>query len=254
MLGAGLIGLEVAASACQLGLSVTVIEAAPRVLPRVLPPRLSAWVERLHRRAGVDLRLGCKVSGGETGRLELDDGTTVPADIIVAGIGAVANDELAVAAGLAVDDGVCIDDGFQTSDSDIYALGDVAKFTHHRFGRRIRLESWGNAEDQALRLATTLCGVPAAAAPVPWFWTDQHGRNVHFAGWPAAELTMVQFGDADSGWYLAYFLRGPALHGVIGIDCGREVRKAQALIAAGTPVDPSSLPTPRARVRSADLV
>jgi len=226
---------------------VTVIEPANRPLARLLPPRFAHWMAGLHAANGVDIRLNRTVVRIGPGRVWLDDGACIDSDCVAVGIGAQPNDELARAAGLTVRDGVVVDDRCRTSDAAIYAVGDVARRVDPLSGAESRLESWRNAEDQALKVASILCGIEPPRDDPPWFWSDQHGRNIQLAGWPAEELALVERGDADAGPYLAYFLQGPVLRGVIGVDCGREVRSAQRLIQAATAIDPASLPGPGKR-------
>jgi 3-phenylpropionate/trans-cinnamate dioxygenase ferredoxin reductase subunit len=246
VVGAGFIGLELASSARRLGKPVTVIEAASRVIARALPRRFGEWLLRLHRANGVDVRLGRQVTSGKSDRLELDDCSSVDADCIVAGIGAVPNDELASVGGLDVRDGILVDPYCRSSDPRIYAIGDVARCIDPATGLATRLESWRNAEDQAQTAARVICGDDRnIGLPVPWFWTDQHGRNVQIAGWPADDLTLCERGDPDHGPYLAYFLQGRVVRGTIGVDCGRDVRRAQSLIAEAREVHMNELPAPR---------
>jgi 3-phenylpropionate/trans-cinnamate dioxygenase ferredoxin reductase component len=247
VIGAGFIGLELAASATQLGVKVTLVESANRPLARLLPPGFAHWMAGLHAAHGVDIRLNRAVVRIGPGRLWLDDGARLDSDCVAVGIGARPNDELARAAGLAVRDGVIVDDRCRTSDAAIYAVGDVARRVDPLNGVESRIESWRNAEDQALKVASVLCGIEPPRDDPPWFWSDQYGRNIQLAGWPAEELTLVERGDADAGPYLGYFLQGPVLRGVIGVDCGREVRSAQRLIHAATAVEPASLPGPGKR-------
>lgn len=247
VIGAGFIGLELAASATQLGVKVTLVEAADRPLARLLPPRFAHWTAALHAANGVDLRLNRTVTRIGRGKVWLDDGACIESDCVAVGIGARPNDELARAAGLTVRDGIVVDDRCRTSDEAIYAVGDVARSVDPLTGLESRLESWRNAEDQALKVASVLCGVEPPHGDPPWFWSDQYGRNIQLAGWPAEDLSLVERGNAQAGPYLAYFLRGPIVRGVIGVDCGREVRAAQRLIRAATAVEPASLPGPGER-------
>ncbi|HET6374637.1 MAG TPA: NAD(P)/FAD-dependent oxidoreductase, partial [Methylocella sp.] len=179
VVGGGYIGLEAAAVAIKRGLSVTLLESAPRVLARVTAPVLSEFYERVHRQAGVVIRTGETVSAfaarGEDGAVSLvecTNGETFPADFVLIGIGLVPNTELAERAGLEVNDGIVVDAASRTSDPDIYAIGDCAMHAHHGFlKRKIRLESVPNALEQARAAAASITGRPIPEAAAPWFWS-----------------------------------------------------------------------------------
>lgn len=245
VIGAGFIGMEVAATARRLGVAVTLVEAAARPLARLLPAAVADWLVASHRTNGVTVHLGCPVAAVAPGRLLLADGGEIVADTIVVGIGARPNDELASAAGLAVRDGIIVDAGGRSSDPAIYAVGDVARCVDPAGGVDERLESWRHAEDSALAVASAICGEAIPRRFVPWFWTDQYGRNVQMAGRPDDAHERIARGDPAAGPALWYFLEGGILRGVVGIDCGRELRAAMKLIEAGQTVDSSALPAPR---------
>lgn len=237
LVGAGLIGLEVAASAVKLGAAVTVLEAAERPLSRLLPRYLSQWLAELHERAAVRILCCRQVISSEAlstgGRLHLDDGSKLEADLVLIGIGGTPNDRIAGEAGLHVDNGVVVNEFGQTSDPDIFAAGDIAAHENHLFGGRWRLESWKNAEDQAAVVASYLCGNPAPYSEVPWFWTDQYDLNVQVAGVPGAGAPAYERGKPGDRAYLAYFTAGDRLIGAVGIGCGRDIRIARETIKAG---------------------
>ncbi|MBY0421411.1 MAG: FAD-dependent oxidoreductase, partial [Parvularculaceae bacterium] len=186
VIGAGYIGLEVAAAARAAGKDVTVLEAAPRVLARVAPPALSAVYEDAHRRAGVDLRLGAEASCIEgRGRVEavvLKSGDRIPCTDVLIGIGAAPETALAVAAGLDVANGVVVDEAARSSDPQIFAAGDMTNFPSPLYGRRVRLESVPNAIDQAKAAAAAMAGREAVYNSVPWFWSDQYDLKLQTAG------------------------------------------------------------------------
>ncbi len=251
-IGAGFIGLEVAASARALGAEVTVIELAPRPLARLLPGHFADWLAAQHRASSVEIRCGCAVTairdadGGIA--IALSDGAEIAADLAVIGIGSVPNVELAHEAGLAVRDGIVVDADCRTADPSIFAIGDVARVVDAASGIDRRLESWRNAIDQATRVAATITGGPAPEREAPWFWTDQYGRNIQIAGLPDETLTLVERGLPDEPGYLAFYLGGPVIRAAIGVDCGRDMRIARRLIQAGTPVDPARLADRSARL------
>lgn len=247
VLGAGFIGLEVASSALQKGARVTVIEAAPRPLMRLLPADFAYWMTWLHASHGVDLRFDSRAARLRANGIEMEQGAAIAADAIVVGIGAQPNDELAALAGLDVEDGVLVDEDCRTEDPRIFAIGDVARLRATQAQPTSRIESWRKAEDDAGRVAAVLCGMPARPRDVPWFWTDQFGRNIQLAGEPSDRFTPVLRGNPDCGSFVIYYLEGDVLRGVIGVDCGRDVRSAQKLIQSRAGIDPSTLPAPKAK-------
>jgi len=234
LVGAGLIGLEVAASAARLGARVTVVEAAERPLSRLMPPHLSDWFREVHRSAGVRILCGRTAASSRMveGRpaIMLDDGTELMADLILVGIGGAPNDELARAAGLEAANGIVVNEFGQTSAPDIYAVGDVAFHVNPLFGVGWRLESWKNAEDQAGIVASHICGKPAPYREVPWFWTDQFDFNIQVAGVPGQGAPDFERGALGERGYLAYFMDGDRLKGAVGIGCGRDIRIARETI------------------------
>ncbi len=178
IIGAGYIGLEVAAVARQAGLDVTVIEMADRVMSRVVSPELSDFYQIEHTNQGVKLRLSTGVQSINGKRrvksVITSEGDEIPADLVVVGVGIVPNTELASAAGLEVDNGIVVDDHCRTSDPDIYAVGDCTLHPNGIYGRDLRLESVHNALEQAKTAAANLCGKDVAYSQVPWFWSDQY--------------------------------------------------------------------------------
>jgi 3-phenylpropionate/trans-cinnamate dioxygenase ferredoxin reductase subunit len=239
-IGAGVIGLEIASSARTRGCEVTVIEAGTTVMGRSLPAVLAEWLSALHIAAGVDLRLGTEVQAIVPTGVVCGNGTFIPADVVVAGIGMVRNTGLAQAAGLAVDNGIEVDEFCRTSVPGIYAAGDVAAFWVPRLGRRLRLETWRHAQDHGIAAGQAIAGQGAPYDTVPWFWTDQHGRNLQVAG--ELSESVVLRGEPGAGSFSAWFLdRARVLKGVAGVDSPREVRVGQALIRTGRSVDPALL-------------
>ena len=246
VLGAGFIGLEVASSALQLGARPFVIESADRPLARLLPTAFAAWLTTLARVHGVIFRFNTRVQRITRDALVLESDESLRVDAVVVGIGAIPNDELAVAAGLPTDDGVLVDAQFRTVDPSIYAIGDVARRIGAPGRPAVRLESWRNAEDDAHKVAALLCGETTPPDSVPWFWTDVFGHNIQLAGEPSDRFTEVVRGDPETGSFIVFYLDGNVLRGVIGVDCGRDVRVAQKLIGSGQAVDCTTLPLARA--------
>ncbi|GAB5471111.1 MAG: FAD-dependent oxidoreductase [Rhodospirillales bacterium] len=249
LIGAGFIGLEVAASARQRGAEVLVIEAADRPLARALPAALSAWVGRLHRGFGVDLRCGRQILSAEVGdrgvRIGLAGGEACDADFILCGIGGRPNDDLARQAGLRCSDGVEVDQGCRTSDPRVFAIGDIACMPDPYSALPRRLESWKNAEETAAVAAANICGRARAYTTAPWFWTDQYGLNIQFTGDLGGQgggaRSLLQRGQVGEPGYLAYLLDGEMLIGAFGIDCGGDIRRARGLLEKGGEVTDKQL-------------
>ncbi|MEU0499267.1 FAD-dependent oxidoreductase [Mycobacterium sp. NPDC006124] len=221
IVGGGYIGLETAASLRALGLEVTVLEAAERVLERVTAPDVSAFFDRIHREENVDIRTGALVEGlsgdGSVREVILTGGETIQADLVVVGIGVEPNVELAAAAGLAVDDGVVIDDQTRTADPDIVAAGDCASHDMARYGRRIRLESVASAGEQAKVAASTMCGKSKKIAALPWFWSDQYDLKLQIAGLNTGYDEVVLSGDPSRDRdFTCFYLRDGEL---VAADC-----------------------------------
>ncbi|HEY0911673.1 MAG TPA: FAD-dependent oxidoreductase, partial [Bradyrhizobium sp.] len=187
VIGAGFIGMEVAAAARLRGCAVTVLELADVPMARGLPPLLGAAYADLHRARGVDVRTSISVQRitDENGRARVHtDSGEFLADAVLIGIGVVPNVDLAQAAGLEIANGVVVDEYGRTTDSRIYAAGDVTSHFNPLLGRRVRLESWQNAQNQAIAVARNILGAAKPYAEVPWFWSDQYDWNLQIAGIP----------------------------------------------------------------------
>ena len=213
VVGGGFIGLEVAASAVALGASATVVEREARVLARVASPPLSAFVQEYHRGRGVDVRLATGVealegTNGQVTGVRLADGGLVPCDIALLGVGALANDELAQAAGLDCANGITVDLAARTSDPDIYAVGDCTNRPLPMYQRMFRLESVPNAIEQAKQAAADITGRAAPQPEIPWFWSDQFDLRLQMAGLPFGATQLVQRGAAEVAGFAVFHL-GP---------------------------------------------
>jgi 3-phenylpropionate/trans-cinnamate dioxygenase ferredoxin reductase subunit len=222
VIGAGYIGLEVAATARTLGLEVTVLEMAQRPMGRVVAPVVSEFYAARHRAAGVTLRCNEGVSAiTGTDRVEgvlCSDGTLIGADLVVVGIGILPDTTLAAAAGLACDNGIVVDERCQTSDPAIYAAGDCTNHPSVRYGRRVRLESVDNALEQARTAAATICGRDAVHAHVPWFWSDQYDVKLQIAGLSQGYDQVVVRGEPASGHFSVWYLKGGELLAVDAVN------------------------------------
>ena len=208
IVGGGYIGLELAAVAAKRGVQVTVLEQAPRVMARGVGPIVSAFYERLHREEGVTIATGTAVTGFDgNSRLEqvICNGQQLAADLVVVGVGAIPNSELAREAGLAVDNGIVVDAQCRTQDPAIHAIGDCASQSHPLLDQRLRLESVHSALEQARTVAAAICGRPAPTVQTPWFWSDQYDVKLQMAGLSARQGAVVVRGDPDRGRWFAVF-------------------------------------------------
>jgi 3-phenylpropionate/trans-cinnamate dioxygenase ferredoxin reductase subunit len=237
VIGGGYIGLEVAASARALGVAVTVIEREQRLLARVASLPLSEFFARAH--AANDVRILCGAStvaiegaaGGVAG-VRLADGTSLPCDIVLVGVGAAPDDALARAAGLACDDGIIVDLAARTSDPRIHAIGDCTRRPLPLYARTGRLESVPNALEQAKQAAADLCGRPPPAPEVPWFWSDQYAIRLQIAGLPFDADDIVLRGDPADGKFAAFHLAADgAIQAVEAVNAPAEFMAGRLMIA-----------------------
>lgn len=253
VVGAGWIGLEVAAAARKSNANATVIELADRVCARALTQEMSDWVHALHVRHGVDIRLSAAFERFEgDGKLEravLGDGTAIACDIAVIGIGLVPNTELAEQAGLAVDNGIVVDEHGQTSHPDIYAAGDVTNHPNPLLGRRVRLESWENAQNQAINAAKAMLGAPQSYAEIPWFWSDQYDANIQMMGLPEDWNETVTRGDRDAGEFIEFYLKDGEIQGAAAINNPRDLRFTRRMMTSGKKFDAASLADPDVKLQ-----
>lgn len=249
VVGGGYIGLEAAAVAAKLGLRVTVLEMADRILQRVAAPATSDYFRALHQANGVEIRESTALDSlvGEQGRVtgaRLAGGEVVEADFVVVGIGIRPNDQLAEAAGLAVDDGILVDAGCRTSDPAIVAAGDCARFPlNDGLGR---LESVQNAVDQGEAAAEALAGADVDYRPAPWFWSDQFDVKLQIAGLNTGyETTVTRPGKRDGALSVWYY-KGDELLAVDAMNDGATYMIASRLLKAGQSPSPD-------RIADADL-
>lgn len=236
VVGGGYVGLEMAASATKLGLKVTVLESAPRVLVRVTAPEMSAFYERVHREAGVDIRTGVSLqrfdqASGRVVAVVLADGTRIDADLVIVGIGLIPGVELAQDAGLEVGDGIVVDAYGRTSDPDILAVGDCACQPNEWFGRQLRIESVPNAMEQARTVVGTLCGKLQPFRSVPWFWSDQYDLKLQMVGLSQGYDQVVLRGDPATRSFCTFYLRDGVIIAVDAVSRPAEFMQAKKLVA-----------------------
>lgn len=242
IVGAGTIGLELAASATQRGCQVTVVEQAATVMGRNAPPPVRDYLLARHQQAGVRVLLNCAIEhalAGERLLLTPQNGETLSADAVVYGIGIVANDALARDAGLETDNGIIVDSTCTTSDPAIFAAGDVALVRQPDSALR-RVESWENANLQAQTAAASMLGQPLTAAAAGWFWTDQYRDNLQFVGDMQGDAWQLR-GSPEQGKAIWFNLRDGALAGAVTLNNGREVRVLRKLIQSSRPVSADAL-------------
>lgn len=244
VVGAGFIGAEVAASCRARGLQVTLVEPLPVPLARGLGEAMGRVCAELHRDQGVDLRCGVGVSGFQghqrIERVTLSDGSSVEADLVVVGIGAAPETGWLEGSGLRLDDGV-VCDGFCAAAPGVFAAGDVARWHNPLFGEEMRVEHWSNAVEQGSYVAERLAGTDLGAqpfAPVPFFWSDQYGVKIQFAGRmrPDDEVRLVA-GSLAERKFTALYGRAGRLSGVLAWSRPRDLAKYRRLIAAATPFE-----------------
>ena len=258
VIGGGFIGLELAASARRLGVEVCVLELQPRVLMRAVPEPIARRIAARHAAAGVALRCGVAVEAVGTHRgglrIALGGGETLDIDAAVAGVGAVPEIALAVASGLAVENGVKVDRRLRCGDG-IFAAGDCCSFPLPLYGgRRVRLESWRNALDQAALAARNLLGAEDEVASVPWFWSDQYELTFEVAGLVDEGEVAVTRRGRDDAFLLFHLAADGCLVAASGLGRGpavaRDMRVAERLIARRARPDPAALASPATRLKS----
>lgn len=236
VIGGGYIGLEAAAIARKLGLDATVVEAAPRILGRVASETTADFIREMHLANGVKLYEGTglsslEISSARVAAAVLSNGARIEVDFVIAGIGILANTELAEAAGLECDEGILVNGECRTDDPDIYACGDCTRFEYE--GERIRLESVGNAIDQGEVVAANLAGQPTTYTPKPWFWSDQYDMTLQIAGLNKGyDDTVVRPGMRE-GTRSVWYYRADQLIAVDSLGDPRAYMIAKRILDAG---------------------
>lgn len=245
VIGGGYIGLEAAAVGIKSGLSVTVLETAPRVLARVAAPEISAFYERAHRTRGVDLRTGVSVldylGREEVEAVRLSDGSELALDLIVVGIGILPNDELARDAGLDIDNGILVNEFAQTSDPDILAVGDCANHINTFLGRSARIESVPSAQEQARTAAAAICGKAIPHAAVPWFWSDQFDLKLQMVGLSLGYDQLQLRGDIEAESFCAFYLKDGVVVSADAVNRPQDFMVAKRLVASRSRVSVEAL-------------
>ncbi|OLP59199.1 ferredoxin reductase [Xaviernesmea oryzae] len=262
LIGGGFIGLELAATARQRGAAVTLLEAGPRILARGVPAEMAEIVAKRHSAEGVRILTGATMTalteheGGA--EIKLGSGERLEADLVLVGIGAVPNVELAAAAGLAIDNGIAVDRHLTTSDPLIFAAGDCCSFPlppgADGTSRRVRLEAWRNAQEQAALAAANLLGEQAVHAAVPWFWSDQYDLTLQVAGLAQEGDRIVRRDMGAEALILFHLDSEGRLTAAAGIGPGnavaRDIRLAEMMIANGARPDPTALASSATKLKS----
>ncbi|MFI0158456.1 NAD(P)/FAD-dependent oxidoreductase [Streptomyces albidoflavus] len=254
VVGAGWIGAEFATAAREAGCHVTVVEAAERPLAGALPPEAAEPMAAWYAEQGVELLTGVAVSRVEDHGVRLADGRLLPADAVVVGIGARPATGFLAGSGIALDaHGAVLADGLlRASVPDVYAVGDCASFPSARYGRRLLVHHWDNALQGPRTVAAALTGQePAPYDPVPYFWSEQFGRFVQYAGHHAPEDLLVHRGDPHAAaWSLCWLSPAGALRAVLTVGRPRDLTQGRELIASGAPLAPSRVADPTVPLKS----
>jgi 3-phenylpropionate/trans-cinnamate dioxygenase ferredoxin reductase subunit len=247
VVGGGYIGLEAAASARALGAEAVVVEREPRLLARVACSALSEFFLTCHRRHGVTFALGAELAaiegeGGKVTGLSFFNGDPIACDTVLIGVGAIPNDELAREAGIDCDNGILVDLSARTSDPDVYAIGDCTRRPLPIYAAMGRLESVPNALEQAKQAAADICGKPAPAGEVPWFWSDQYDLKLQIAGLPlGADQTVIR-GEPRFGHFAVFHLsKDLRVQCVEAVNSPAEFMGGRLLIGSRKPVAPERL-------------
>lgn len=254
VIGGGYLGLETAASARKLGAQVCIIEREARVLARVACPLMSAFFTRVHEERGVQFELGAdivRLVGNERVQgVQLANGRMIDCDVAIVGVGVIPNDDLARAAGINCKDGVIVDENACTSDSLVYAIGDVSCRSLARYARQVRLESVPNAIEQAKKAAAAICKRPKLPDELPWFWSDQYDVKLQIAGLAFDCDEVVVRGDMASNSFSLFHLRGNEVDAVEAVNSPGDFMFAKTLISKRTHADKTKLVDTSIPIRS----
>ncbi|MFF1352513.1 NAD(P)/FAD-dependent oxidoreductase [Streptomyces sp. NPDC058297] len=254
VVGAGWIGAEFATAAREAGCAVTVVEAAERPLAGALPEEVAAPMAAWYADAGAELRTHARVAHVEPGSVVLDDGTRVPAGAVVVGIGARPATGWLIGSGitLGAHREVVADNRLHTSEPDVYAVGDCSSFPSGRYGERLMVHHWDNALQGPRTVAANIIGEnPATYDPVPYFWSEQFGRFVQYAGHHAAADTTVWRGDPQGASWSVCWLRESRLVGVLAVGRPRDLAQGRKLIESGAPLDAEVISDPARPLKAA---
>ncbi len=254
VVGAGWIGAEFATAAREAGCAVTVVEAADRPLAGALPAEVAAPMTAWYADSGTTLRTHARVERVEPGTVVLDDGSRIPAGAVVVGIGARPATAWLRDSGIELGPhgDVIADDHLRTSAPDVYAVGDCASFPSGRYGERLLVHHWDNALQGPRTVAANIVGeTPEPYDPVPYFWSEQFGRFVQYAGHHPAGDTLVRRGDPAGAAWTVCWLREGRLVALLAVGRPRDLAQGRRLIESGTPMDPALLADPARPLKAA---
>jgi 3-phenylpropionate/trans-cinnamate dioxygenase ferredoxin reductase component len=259
VIGGGFIGLEAAASAIEKGCKVTLIELGPRILMRGVPKEIADFVEMRHRKAGVEFKFGISIEKIERDKdqqvIVLADGTLIKCDSIIIGIGAIPETQLAAECGLEVNNGVCVDEMLRTNDPNIFAAGDCCSFPHSIYAdKRIRLESWRNAQDQGALAARNMLDAEEPYTTVPWFWSDQYELTLQVSGLPDFGEIIVERLIGESGKFFFHLASNGRLVAASAVGpiskVAKDIRFAEKLIQNQARPNIEDLINPKVKLKS----
>lgn len=248
IVGGGVIGLEAACAAVKHGCIVTVIEAEQRLLTRAFPVIVSDVVAAAHRDRGVEFIFGATVVGASPSSVRLSNGQEIPADEVLVGIGVEPADAIARQVGLSVNGGIAVDGRGQTAAPDVYCAGDAALQWSRCHDRAIRVETWANAQNQAINVAKSMIGQGADYADPPWFWSDQYDLNIQVVG-DLRDADLIQRGKPADRRFSVIAMRGGDLVGAICINAAKDMAMLRRLVAQQARVMPGDLESPQYDLR-----
>ena len=243
LIGGGVIGLEVASAALARGCNVTVLEKAAAVLPQVGSPSLSLYAKELHTAKGARILCSASIKRATADGIELDDGTIVPADMVLVGIGVEASTNLAHQLGLQTRHGINVNPSGATAIDGVHAAGDVAEQWSRCHDRWMRLENWANAQNQAIATAKNMAGEATVYEAPPWFWSDQYDANIQIVGHPGGGDEIVR-GDVSNGRFTTLSIRDNEVVGGIAVNAVRDMAVLRRLVASRKTVRRGDLENP----------
>ena len=250
IVGGGVIGLEAACAAARNGCRVTVIESEERLLARAFPALISRLVANRHRSHGVEFVFGATVTGSTSSSVGLSNGAQIPADLVLIGIGVTPSAELAVRLGLPATEGIAVDACGRTAAPNVFCAGDAALQWSRCHGRAIRVETWANAQNQAISVAANMFGEAVEYNDPPWFWTDQYDLNIQVTG-DMRNAEHVARGDPNSDRFSIIAMRGAELVGALSVNAAKDMAMLRRIIAIDARPRRADLEAPGYDLRSA---
>ena len=250
IVGGGVIGLEAACAAAKSGCHVTVIESETRLLARAFPAQVSDLVADRHRSHGVEFVFGATVTGSTSHSVRLSNGTEISADLVLIGIGVTASSELAARLGLPTAGGIAVDACGRTAASDVFCAGDAALQWSRCHDREIRVETWANAQNQAIAVAANMLGENREYHDPPWFWTDQYDLNIQVTG-DMCDADHIARGDPGSAKFSIIAMRGAEIVGALSVNAAKDMAMLRRIIAANAKPPRADLESPGYDLRAA---